>query len=344
LRSKTDGDQIMSEVCPFLKESCIKQDCVMFKNEKCLIITFLGEDAYETIKLLQTGSNESPSQPTIKPLFEEKAMQEYGESTPNELDSPDWIRGRSPEELKIEILEYAEQEYLDKQREIPFSICQLFLYDKGKIELQQLPTETVLRLELVEALVNREIKKLEKERKEKMLQGIEKPIDSLLADPIVPKEPQINIKESQGRENSKDVLVQGAESSETDHATEKPEEKNRLNKENVDRFIYSEDSEIPTFIVEGTPNSISAKILEYLDSKETEQNYLLSTNPHKLFELFLLKNGIAEFGLPSDIERKMRIAKSLVLEELMRRGLEKKKQENSDSAERRNIDTCSLSY
>ena len=84
---------------------------------------------------------------------------------------------------------------------------------------------------------------------------------------------------------------------------------------------------------------ISAKILEYLDSKETEQNYLLSANPHKLFELFLLKNGITEFGLPSDVERKMRIAKSLVLEELMRRELEKKKQENSESVERRNIDS-----
>ncbi|MCW4028347.1 MAG: hypothetical protein NWE92_01705 [Candidatus Bathyarchaeota archaeon] len=292
--NQTNGELIMSGVCPFLKESCIKQKCVMFKEDMCLIFKFLGEDVPETGDLPLNAEN------TPKPdlSFIEKECQ-----IPNEPEDPELIRNRTTEEIMKDIIDYAKKEYLDKGVPIPALICELYLFDNGKIELNQLSTAGTLKLELLQALVDRELEKIEREKKS----------NSSETNPLSHGRKQPNAEENrQEKENKSDQII------------EQPE---IINKNIQHEIVDAEKFEVPSFISDGTPESIAQKILESLDVRDNTQRSFLSSNPYKLFELFYLTNGLEEFTLPNEEQRKIRIAKSLVLEELMKREIDQKKHE-----------------
>ena len=93
------------------------------------------------------------------------AEEEDKEFTSSEPEAPEWLRNRTTEQLVNDVLEYANKRYLDRNEDIPFSIIELFLWDKDRLELTRLPTEIVFRMELVQGLVQRELRQLKKEKK-----------------------------------------------------------------------------------------------------------------------------------------------------------------------------------
>lgn len=82
----------MKTFCPFFKETCKGNECVMFKNGECLIVSFL-----------QIASEGVPSPEGI--------MTSGIEIRREEAEVPDWIKTRTAEELAVEILEFKKNEF-----------------------------------------------------------------------------------------------------------------------------------------------------------------------------------------------------------------------------------------
>jgi hypothetical protein len=65
--------------CPLLREKCKESECVMFRDNNCLLVSF-----FENI--------------------------EIGAPTPEQITPPDWLKEITVEKLAEEILEFAKNE------------------------------------------------------------------------------------------------------------------------------------------------------------------------------------------------------------------------------------------
>lgn len=320
-------------LCPLIKLECKEQDCVMFKDEHCILVKFFSEFFSEGPNDLETSVQPYLDEITSKvdrtPVLSQEEIKNYERPHSDYVEIPDWLKKRTPEELKEDILEYAKKEYIDQDLDIPYFIRELFFYDKEKIELTRLPIEFVSKLELAEELAQREIKKAEKEKLQKL--------NSIRASTIPPVAEQNNLEKQIDNEcpveRKEDKIRSITTISEPIGEIGKSEDKKDVEKKTMSNLTSrTDDQEVPQWILEITPKEISVKILEFLDAEDPSLYDVLISQPDRLFEFFWTYNGIEEFSMPSNIYKKMLSAKYYVSEELLIRRLKKEDQDREKAA------------
>ncbi len=137
-------------LCPFFKGPCHGNECVMWKNEECLIASFLQHVAV------------APEENTPLP---EEAIQRTGSGLlfqREEAEVPEWLKSSTPEELADEILDWKRKEFSEGGCFGFHAISQYFWSSKG-VETFLMPLEVQLKVQKAESLAEKEIRKKEKE-------------------------------------------------------------------------------------------------------------------------------------------------------------------------------------
>jgi len=141
----------MNTFCPFFKETCKGNECVMFKNGECLIVSFL-----------QIASEGVPSSEEI---METTGFEIHGE----EAEVPDWIKTRTAEELAIEMMEFKKREFPDDEYSGIHTISNFFWENKGIEDTYSMPSEIRLKMNKANILARTQIRiEEETQRKEQM--------------------------------------------------------------------------------------------------------------------------------------------------------------------------------
>ena len=159
----------MNSFCPFYKENCKGNECVMFKNEVCLIVSFL-EHVSEEIPEEEISEEEGIERSGLIPHREEAEV-------------PDWIKKRTPEELAIDILEFKKKEFPEDE-EVHFHTLSNFFWKSKGIESYLMPSEAQLKMDRAEFLAEREITRKEEAQKKKRLMEEKEEIPSLVSQVI----------------------------------------------------------------------------------------------------------------------------------------------------------------
>jgi hypothetical protein len=153
----------MKTLCPFFKEDCHGNECVMWKNEECLLVTFLQR--------IQEGvPTPEENIPSSEETIEGSGMTLHAEK----IKAPKWLETSTPEELALEILDFKKKEFPEREYMGSYTMSRYFWSDKG-IERSYMPLEVQMKIEKAEMLAEREIrndvenqrkKRLEKEKEE----------------------------------------------------------------------------------------------------------------------------------------------------------------------------------
>lgn len=144
----------MNTFYPFFKEKCRGNECVMFRNGECLIVSFL-----------QSVSEGVP--PSVE-IMEPSGIEFHR----REAEVPDWIKTRTPEELAVEMLEFKKKEFSEDENLGFHTISNFFWKNKG-IESYLMPSDIRLKVERANILARKgilkeaEIQKRERLEKEK---------------------------------------------------------------------------------------------------------------------------------------------------------------------------------
>ena len=151
----------MNTFCPFFKETCRGNECVMFRNEECLFVSYL-----------QNVSEGIPSEEII-----ERSRIEFHRE---EAEVPDWIKTRTPEELAVEMLEFNKKEFSEDEHFGFHTISNFFWKSKG-IERFLMPSDIQLKIERANILARREILKEAETQKRERLEKEKEELPSLVS-------------------------------------------------------------------------------------------------------------------------------------------------------------------
>lgn len=144
----------MDTLCPFFKETCHGNKCVMWKNEECLIASFLQH------------ISEAPEE--SMPSTEEATVTSGMILHREEAEVPEWLKTSTPETLAVEMLEFKEKEFPEEEKVNFYTLSRLFWDNKG-VERFILPSEARLKIERTNYLAERQIAKEEDAKKKKRL-------------------------------------------------------------------------------------------------------------------------------------------------------------------------------
>ncbi|MEM4214479.1 MAG: hypothetical protein QXZ28_04755 [Candidatus Methanomethylicaceae archaeon] len=129
--------------CPFIRDTCKGNLCVMWKDERCIIISFL--ESFQEELTLEEG----------RPKIQEELG--FGSE-----EIPDWLAEATPEELAEEIVDFVKKEFNEDTYILNGTLIEYFWKNKGIFKFS-LPPEDQLKVEKAEYLA---LKKLEKNRQE----------------------------------------------------------------------------------------------------------------------------------------------------------------------------------
>jgi len=159
----------MNIYCPFVKEKCKGNECAMWKDERCLIISFMEHFTtqydMELEEGLQTGSG-----------FTESGLVESGLG---EREVPNEIRLATPEELAAELISFAKEQLPNMER-IPIRriigmVSHLFWENKSVLRWG-MPAEIQFKIDKAEMMAQEE---LGREREASAKAQLEKERDGL---------------------------------------------------------------------------------------------------------------------------------------------------------------------
>jgi hypothetical protein len=130
----------MNAFCPFFRGSCKGDECVMFRSEECVIVSFLegiisGEEAEET----------------------------YEESVRTEV--PKWLKEKTPEEILVEVLDFRKKEF-PEEKSRPWRLLDFFWKSKNISHHYSMPNEIQMKMEKVNYLLEKEDERLKRQRLE----------------------------------------------------------------------------------------------------------------------------------------------------------------------------------
>jgi len=159
----------MKTLCPFFKESCHGNECVMWKSEECLLVAFLQR--------IQEGApipeaNMSSSEEDI----ESRRLILHRE----EAEVPKWLKTSTPEEIAIEMLEFKKKEF-PKEEKVSFHTLSRFFWQNKGVHRFLLPPEVELKVERADSLAEREITRREEAQKKKRLSEEREELPSLVS-------------------------------------------------------------------------------------------------------------------------------------------------------------------
>jgi len=98
----------MNNQCPFFKKKCLGNQCVMWKDETCLVVSFMENFV---------------SQPPEE--FERPEPLGF-ETETREVEVPTEIKLATPEELAAKLVDFAKKEFPDEDRIWIRNVAQLF--------------------------------------------------------------------------------------------------------------------------------------------------------------------------------------------------------------------------
>ncbi len=126
----------MISFCPLIKEQCKGNECVMWKNESCILVTYLS--GYE-------GEN-STELPNEEPMYDE-------------------IESISAEELAAEIVTFAQREFPDEKMSFALNVATTqILHDKKIVNRFTVPLEINLKIQKAQMLAEKQFEAKEKEK------------------------------------------------------------------------------------------------------------------------------------------------------------------------------------
>jgi len=100
----------MKDQCPFFKKKCLGNQCVMWKDETCLVVSFMENFI---------------SQPPEEFERPEPLTHLGFESETRELEVPTEIKLATPEELAAKLIDFAKKEFPDEEDRIGIYTQQL---------------------------------------------------------------------------------------------------------------------------------------------------------------------------------------------------------------------------
>jgi len=153
-----EGRNLTRTLCPFFKEDCHGNECIMWKNEECLLVSFL-QHMSEGVELPETGI----------PLQEEA-----------EAEASKWLKTSTPEEVAVEILDFKRKEFPEEESFGFHSIPYYYWSQKG-IEKSVMPPEILMKMEKAELLAEREIRKDEENQRKGRLKKEKEELPSLVS-------------------------------------------------------------------------------------------------------------------------------------------------------------------
>jgi len=156
----------MENLCPFFKEACHGNECVMWKNEECLIASFLQRISEAQEKGL----------PSTEEITGTGGMILHREET----EVPKWLKTSTPEELAVEMLEFKEKEFPNEEK-VSFHTLSRFFWENKGVERFFLPSEAQLKIERANYLAERQIAKEEDAEKKKRLAREKEELPSLVS-------------------------------------------------------------------------------------------------------------------------------------------------------------------
>ena len=142
----------MKDQCPFFKKKCLGNQCVMWKDETCLVVSFM-----------ENFVGQPPAE------FERPEPLGFEMET-REVEVPTEIKLATPEELAAKLVDFAKKEFPDEDRIWIRNVAQLFWGSK-KVSRYGMPPEIQLKIEKAEILAQ---KQLEKEGEVKEREILEK--------------------------------------------------------------------------------------------------------------------------------------------------------------------------
>lgn len=143
--------------CPLIREKCKGNKCVLWKDEKCLVITFME-------------SFVRPPEEEFEEHVPVPIPSSYGYEEISRGEIPEEIKSATPEELAAELLSFAKKEFPEEERIWIRDIATLFWRSKN-LERWGLPPEVQLKIEKAEMLAQ---KQLDSEREIKEREQLEK--------------------------------------------------------------------------------------------------------------------------------------------------------------------------
>jgi len=157
----------MDNLCPFFKEKCHGNECIMWENEECLIASFLKHISEVPEEGLPSTEVESEKSGMI--LHREEA------------EVPKWLKTSTPEELAVEILEFREKEFPEEEEKPSFHTLSRFYWQNKGVERFFLPAEAQLKIERANYLAERQMTKDEDAKKKKRLAEEKEELPSLVS-------------------------------------------------------------------------------------------------------------------------------------------------------------------
>lgn len=136
--------------CPFLRETCKGNECMMFRDEECLLVSFL-----ETVR--EGTPTPAEGMPLIQEGIERGGLIFHRE----EAEVPDWIEKRTPEELAVEIFEFIKRERTEEGSDY-YSASHNFWESKGVHEFL-VPFEVRSKIQRADFLAKRRVLQEEKD-------------------------------------------------------------------------------------------------------------------------------------------------------------------------------------
>jgi hypothetical protein len=141
----------MNTFCPFFKDVCRGNECVMFKNGECLIVAFL-----------QNLSEETPQS--------EGLLETSGFELRQETDVPNWLETKTAEEIAEDILEFKKKTFPEEESLSIYTVTNFF-WERQGIEQFHMPSEIRLKIQqadtLAQIMARKEQEKMKNERMEK---------------------------------------------------------------------------------------------------------------------------------------------------------------------------------
>jgi hypothetical protein len=152
----------MNTFCPFFKEKCRGNQCVMFRNGECLIVSFL--------QITSEGASSQEEMVVPPPIEIRRELAEV----------PDWVKATTAEELAAEMLEFRRKEFSEDE-DLGFHTVSSFFWKSKGIEGYLMPPDIRLIMERAEILARKEIQKQEKMQRSVQLKKEEEELPSLVS-------------------------------------------------------------------------------------------------------------------------------------------------------------------
>lgn len=111
----------MTVFCPLFRAECREHECMMFRNEECLFVTFLRGVSYE---------DSGPEEIIESSRFEQS----------REIHVPDWLEEKTAEELAEDILEFQKRRYPEEEFLNMYTITDIYWEEKVE-DQHNLPSE-----------------------------------------------------------------------------------------------------------------------------------------------------------------------------------------------------------